>query len=394
MRRLINPNFREIVKAYNQGAAGVVLEGSSRSGKTWSIIDSLPYFSARKFKNEKIVITRDTYTSFKTTLYDDFNRRLPDFGIRSPFLDTKNVTEFQILDNKIHLIGSDDHDRLEGAGSWLFWMNEVLDQPNMAFDQLEQRCRKFFILDYNPKRTEHWVYEKVCKRSDVVFFHSTFLDNPYISVNERNKILSYEPTPTNIAQGTADDFRWKVYGLGVRTAHEGVIIKNWKIYKELPECDLYKLWVIDWGGNDPTTLTEMHIDGDLNRLYLKEHIYQPNILNSKLIDYILKVNPENSFVICDSARRDKKFELEMAGISVLGSTKGEGSKIDGLERLMEFEIFLHEDSKNAINEFSNHKWAVDKSTGKSLNEPEDKDDHIFDPVTYGLRFYRRSIRPL
>jgi len=67
----------------------------------------------------------------------------------------------------------------------------------------------------------------------------------------------------------------------------------------------------------------------------------------------------------------------MAGINALGATKGEGSVIDGIERLQEFDIFIHEKSENAIREFKTYKWIKDELTGKFLNEPEDCNNHCF-----------------
>ena len=78
----------------------------------------------------------------------------------------------------------------------------------------------------------------------------------------------------------------------------------------------------------------------------------------------------------------------------LGATKGEGSIIDGIERLQEFDIFIYEDSENAIHEFKNYKRVQDKITGKYLDIPEDKNNHIIDACRYGARFYRRNIKPL
>lgn len=51
------------------------------------------------------------------------------------------------------------------------------------------------------------------------------LDNPFIPENMKRKILSYEPTEYNYAQGTADEQKWFIYGLGKRAKIEGLILK-------------------------------------------------------------------------------------------------------------------------------------------------------------------------
>ena len=101
------------------------------------------------------------------------------------------------------------------------------------FDQLEQRCSEYGILDYNPTAEEHWIYDNVCSREDCYFDHSTMLDNPFIPENMKRKILSYEPIEYNYANGTVDIRKWKIYGLGERAKIEGLIF-TYKIVPEIP----------------------------------------------------------------------------------------------------------------------------------------------------------------
>jgi phage terminase large subunit len=41
-----------------------------------------------------------------------------------------------------------------------------------------------------------------------------------------------------------------------------------------------------------------------------------------------------------------------------------------------------EDSVHLIEELESHKWKIDRITGQSLNEPEDKNNHAIDAVRY------------
>src|SRR5690606_35010707 len=110
------------------------------------------------------------------------------------------------------------------------------------FKQALKRCRKFWIIDYNPSVTEHWIYDTVLTRPDVGYLKTTFRDNKHVSESEKSEILSTEPWlpgsyevidneiyykgkivgeghyppphPENVKNGTADEFDWRVYGLG------------------------------------------------------------------------------------------------------------------------------------------------------------------------------------
>lgn len=390
MKRKINPNFEHLVRSTRKQKRGIVLEGSSRSGKTWSIIDFLIYYTSSVKTKQTINIIKETYNSFKTTLYEDFKRRFPDYGIKTPFdHNIKDITTFNLLGSKVNLIGADKPSKYLGAGSDIIWINEAVHVQQEIFDQSEMRCRGFFILDYNPSFEEHYIYDSVITRPDVAYLRTTFLDNPFVSDHERNKILSYDPAnPVNVKNGTADEYMHQVYALGLRASPKGLVFPNWKEYDELPdELEYYTIYVVDWGGTDPTTLTELNINRKLKRIYLKEIVYQPQILIKEFIEIIKQFNPNNREVVCDSARSDKIFELISAGINALGSKKGKNSIVDGIDIIKGYDVYIHKDSINAKKEFNSYKWATNKITGKALNIPEDTNNHIIDPLRYGLRYY-------
>ncbi len=172
--RQYNKNWLALRNSYISGKRGVVLEGGSRSQKTWSCIDFLIYLFARKVKKVTVNIVKETFASFKTTLYDDFNRRLPDYNIQSVFQEAKEIRTFWIFGNKINLIGTDKVSKFEGLGSDFVWLNEPIPISQYFFDQLEMRCRYFWFMDFNPSVTQHWIFDRLEKREDVVFCHSTF----------------------------------------------------------------------------------------------------------------------------------------------------------------------------------------------------------------------------
>ena len=77
-------NFREICQQEDI-PSGAILEGSSRSGKTTASVDFKIKVCARNETGATFNIFRETYNSFKTTLYDDLNKRLTAFGAPNPF---------------------------------------------------------------------------------------------------------------------------------------------------------------------------------------------------------------------------------------------------------------------------------------------------------------------
>jgi len=256
MERVVNPNLQYLHDNFRT-KRGVILSGSSRSGKTWSSVDFLIWLCTIE-TGITVNIIKESYNSFKTTLYDDFNRRLPDFGVASPFSQKQEVQSFRLFGNKINLMGADNPSKFHGASCDYFYINEALDVQQDVFDQLEMRCRKFWWMDFNPKFTDHWIYDKIQSRDDVGYLSTTFHDNPNVSDAEKRKILSYEPTEANIRQGTADDYMWNVYGLGLRSAPEGLIFQHVTWIDKFPE-NIEKIYHgCDFGyTQDPTALVKM-----------------------------------------------------------------------------------------------------------------------------------------
>ena len=381
----INPNLKYLIKCYNEGInskVGVCLEGSSRSGKSYSVIHSLIYLANEASKTNMPFICniiRETYNSHKTTLYNDFNRILPAFGLDNPFSMSKEVGSFWILGSKINLIGADKVSKFEGLSGDITWFNELLDIDNEIFDAAEQRTQRFWMADWNPKYSDHWVFRKILNRPDVGYLHSTFKDNPYISRVELKKILSYDPdNPINIQNGTADDYRWRVYGLGVRSSPEGLIYPLVEWINELPREFDKECFGLDFGyTNSPACLVQTRIHG--NNLYAKKLFYMPFENAQEMAPLLHKLLPEGKHFWCDSADPIFIRDLRSLKFKALAVKKPPYYKMPAIGNIKRFKIHLVDD-KDVRREQENYKFRT--VHGFTLDEPIDDFDHFFDALLY------------
>lgn len=389
--RKYGKNYLALLNAYkNNQYAGASLEGSSRSRKTWDSIYFLLHLTSRHLKGKKIIITRETFNSFRTTLYDDFKRCFDLWSISHPFGKKDTVTQFDLFGNVIHLMGADDPNKFEGVGSDIFWMNEVLDQPHTVFDQLEQRCRMFFWTDYNPKALEHWYYDATDNRQDILKLHTTFRNNPYISDGEERKILSYEPWhpddyhlppnkrrphSINVPAGTADEYRWNVYGLGLRSAREGSILKNW----EMGQFDenLPFIYGQDFGTKDPDAFIKVAVDRTKMRIYVKEEIYQTGLSTNDLAELMWNCYVKNKLIIGDSAAKRTIQDLKGKGFNIKPVIKT--PIVDGLKAMMDWRIIVHPGSNNIKKELVDYVWLDKKG-----EVPIDENNHAIDAIRYAF----------
>lgn len=424
--RQINPNFRYLLKSYDDqkyegdelvaGKRGVVLEGSSRSGKSYACIDFIILLCARFETNCVINIVKETYNEFKTTLYNDFSKRLTDFGIYNPFEDAKEVASFKIHGSKINFLGADKPSKFHGAQCDYLWLNEPLPISQSIFDQAEMRCKKFWFMDLNPSVTEHWIFNSVISRNDVGFLRTTFNDNPYISVQEKNKILRYEswepgsyevidgkiyyngllvdehnqPPPhlDNIDQGTADEFMWKVYGLGLRGSMKGQIFKHITYINEFP--DLAYTYGLDFGFTvDPTVLTKYAREG--RNIYLEPLCYAPTETASELDALLTKLGVSKYVPItADSSDKyvsEKKgttqmvrqlFEMDWE-ISKVSKTKGVMYWILNMKEY-KIHVVINNFYKQVVKEQENYRFK--EINGIMINQPIDGHDHFFTSGRY------------
>jgi len=438
-KRQINPNFRYLVKSFVDqeydtsveppvligGKRGVGLEGSSRSGKTYASIDFIILYATR-FNTKRGVcnIIKETYAEFKTTLYNDFSQRLDDFGLDNPFHDAKEIKTFKILGIKINFLGADKLTKFHGAQCDLLWLNEPLPIAQKIFDQAEMRCKKFWWMDWNPSLTQHWIFESVLKRDDVGYIRTTYQDNPFISIQEKQKILSYEPWlpgscdiiehkifyqdelvddknqppphPTNIEQGTADQFMWKVYGLGLRGAMKGQIFKLITWIDAFP--DVGHIYGQDFGFvSDPSVTVKYGREG--NNIYLECLWYASTETADDLEDAYKAIRVSKFIPI--SADSSDRYVSERKGVTKMVSdmyAKGyEMSKVSKTKGktfwildMKKFKIHIVKNRfyKECLSEQENFHWK--EVNGIMINQPEDGHDHFWDSSLYAHMAWEAS----
>ena len=398
--------FKKTLQAYNNDYRFIANIGGTRSSKTFSTLQLINQIQI--YSNQPLLITvvSHSFPHLEGGAIRDYEKILQKNNYDLSSVKHVLPRRYKINKSLVEYIGFDRPGKALGAARDILYINEANKMPFNICHQLMQRTNYTIFLDWNPSDEFWWQLEGYNKRENAIEIHSTYLDN-----------INPETKQFNLTKGQLDEFIqakdraikedkkgmrsywwnwWQVYGLGLPGQLEGVIFQNWKTCKKIPyeDCTI-QMFVIDWGGNDPTTLTELNFNSSTypERLYIKEHIYKPQILNRDLIRKCTELCTNNQFFIYDSARRDKGYELKMAGLPAFKSNKYPGVKLDNIDSMQEFDIFILESSTNAIDEFSKYKWAKDRITGKSLNQPEDCNDHICDPVGYGVEFYRRNIKP-
>ena len=371
-------------KAVQSGRYHVfVFEGGSRSSKTYSLIQFFIVYALKEQRPTRIVISRKKGTWLNATVWVDFNNILMELGMveKRDYYRNKTLHQIQINNTTFEFVGLDDVQKLHGLTVDIFWINEAMEASKDDFDQLEQRTSRFAVLDYNPSAEQHWIYDSVCTRSDCYFDHSTMLQNPFIPENSRRKILSYEPTEENYAQGTADERKWKIYGLGLRAALEGLVFDKVEIIDHIPESIDKRAYGIDFGySSDPSACIELGYYQ--NNLYLDEKFYKAGMLTRDIVAELTALQKQRRLpIISESADPRMVAEMQQAGLPVYPVHKFAGSIEAGLDFMRGCKIFITARSVNLKREFENYTYAQDKY-GNWLNIPVDDWNHGIDSARY------------
>lgn len=414
-RRDHNGEWEDVLVA---GKRGVVLEGSSRSGKTYSGIDFIIFLCLYEPNPVVINIIKETYNEFKTTLYDDFNERLSYYGLPNPFY-KQEIHSFKINESKINFIGAEKtgkDGKFHGASCDFLYINESLAVAQTVFDQSEMRCRKFWFMDYNPSVTKHYIFDSVVTRPDVGFLRTTFQDNPFVSIQEKAKILSYEPWlpgsyqvednaifyngkevddknqppphPTNVNNGTADEFMWKVYGLGLRGAMKGVVFKHITWIDAFP--DIAHTYGADFGfTSDPFSLVKYAEDA--RNIYIEPLSYTP-IETPEEIDAFMKAVGVSKITPITADSADKYTSERKGAIEMVRSLYNMGWEITKVRKTKNVMFWLTSMKTKKIHIVKNHLYSKAKEeaenyrlkeiNGISINQPVDDFNHIWDAARY------------
>lgn len=365
----------------------VVCSGGTNSGKTYGILHYLIHTAIAEPRQVITVAGQDVpnlrkgaYRDAKHIIFSDpqLDRAVADHNKsqRKFTFATGSVLEFDSF--------SDAQDAKNGKRDYLF-VNEANGVPYDVYQVLADRTASRVLIDFNPSN-RFWAHEKLERRADVYWHHSTYKDNPATLPSIRKKIEAYEPTAENIEAGTANEWYWKVYGLGQLASREGAVYTNWRTgdYGEFPdpsECKHHLEW-LDFGfSNSPTAMGEMRLTSG-GKLYASEHVYETGLTNQDISEKMYGIGISWP-TIADSAEPKSIEELCRLGHDVRPARKGNDSLEHGIQQVQQLEIIVDSTSKNLIREFEAYRWDKDR-TGMTLNRPVKSMDHHLDGIRYDV----------
>lgn len=362
--------FSKNLHAYNNGYRVIVNKGSTRSSKTWSILQLLYLIAKLSPRPRMISIVSESLPHLKKGCIRDFRLMLENEGEWDNRCWNATDKIYRAGFSFIEFFGVDSPGKVHGPSRDILYVNECINIEYETYRQLAIRTTETIFLDYNPC-FEFWVDEKVLPLEKSLLLHSTYKDNNRLSPAQVREIESNRET---------DPDWWRVYGLGETGSREGTVMQNWDIVEALPGEYKKRYIGVDFGyTNDPTAIVDIRLSE--GEIWIDEIAYSQRLDNPDIARLILEKAGKELLVVADSAEPKSIAELRRYGLQAEGAIKGKDSILLGIGIMNRYRKHITRQSLNIINEYRNYRYASD-ANGNATNKPIEKYNHSIDAQRY------------
>jgi phage terminase large subunit len=349
-------------------------EGGTRSTKTYSL-NQVCYTIAGESPTPIIIsIVSETMPHLRKGAMRDFLSFLKKNNLYNEKDHNKSENIYNVNESIIEFFSVDTPGRVHGPERDYLFVNELQYIDYDTFFHLAQRTRKQIFADWNPV-SEYWVYEQYINnpqyKDDLTVIHSTLFDNPFLAPEIKKDILLRAERDPNYK---------RVYLEGKIGQLEGVIYPNWS-YGEFDESLPYGFG-LDFGFHpDPDAMIKIAIDEKARKIYAKECFYLNDLQISDLKTELRLYAKSHHLVIADSEDPRMISEIRSSGFNIKPVKKYDGSVIEGIRLVQDYDIITDKESTNLVKELRNHTWN-DKKAGI----PNKGFNHLLS----GIRYYVQS----
>jgi phage terminase large subunit len=280
--------------------------------------------------------------------------------------------------------------------------------------------KRYFTLE----RVEDGYYDVIPKQiPGLVVIKTSYEDNPHLPPTIVERYKAYGDPTSHL-------FNKHYYLTAIRglasAGRKGQIFSGWKSItnQQFNEIDARSIFGQDFGTTSPAALVEAKVVN--NRIYVRQHNYL-GMTEKQLGLLYCRLGIKEEIIIADSAEpmairrlragwslaelsdeeragyatwerealkppvmtphaapvevKPWKYARLLTGFHIYPAFKGPGTVIAGIKKVMDYEVFITEESTDIWFEYANYVWAVDRH-GLTLDEPEDAHNHCADCIRY------------
>ncbi|WOO48619.1 PBSX family phage terminase large subunit [Hafnia alvei] len=270
------------------------------------------------------------------------------------------------------------------------WVDEAESVSEIAWTKLTPTVREAgseIWVTWNPERDGSATDKRFRKNppDNAIVVEMNYDDNPWFpSVLEEERLSDQE----RLDSAT---YAWIWEGAYLENSDKQVLANKY-VVKSFPD-DLWQkadrlLFGADFGfAKDPNTLLRQFILNDC--LYIEYEAYGIGVELDHMPAFYDKIPESRKWPVkADSARPETISYLKRQGFNISAAKKWQGSVEDGITHLRGFkQIIIHPRCKETAKEARLYSYKTDRITGEVLPIIEDKNNHCWDAVRYGLDGY-------
>lgn len=350
-----------------------------------------------KYPDSNMLVVRKTYRTLKDSCFTELKWAIKRFQVEHLWQVKESPLEMTYMPTgqKIYFRGLDDELKITsiavevGVLCWM-WIEEAYEiTKEEAFDTLAESILgdcpeglwKQITLTFNPWSDRTWIKARFfdVEDPDVLAITTNYMCNEWLAPDDRKQFERMK---------VQNPRRYRVAGLGEWGVVDGLVYEKWTeqafTLKDLP-TDAQSGFGLDFGyTNDPSALFCGYVSLEHRRIYVWDEMYKKGMSNKAIFQEVSRMGYAKEQITADCAEPKSIDELHGLGLSrIKGAKKGKDSVNNGIQWIQDFEIIVHPRCVNFLTEISQYQWKKDKF-GKSLNEPEDDNNHLMDAMRYGL----------
>jgi phage terminase large subunit len=350
------------------------------------------------YNNWKMLYTRYTLSSANISVIPEFREKIDLLGVGDEFQMTNSkiahkATGSEIIFSGIKTSSGNQTAKLKSIPSLNVFIvdeaEEFVDEKD--FNTIDESIRmpnvpNIVILVMNPQDVEHWIWKRwfakshrmetidgqmipISTHQDVTHIHTTYLDN----INNLSEDYLYRIK--SIKEQNIDAYAHRFLGKWL-DKKQGVIFDNW-VEGEF-DISLPFGYGLDFGFYpDPLALVKVAVDKGAKKIYVEEMIYKQSLSYEQVIEQMNHYVEPNAMVIADTSEPRLIEALQQRGLNVQKADKGAGSIVEGIKKMLDYQIIVTPESYNLKNELRNYIWNDRKSS-----TPLDADNHGIDSLRY------------
>jgi len=382
-RRIFNDVYFDDL--YDYSFRYQVFYGGAGSGKSHYVFQKIVIKALRD--KRKVLVIRKVARTLKDSCFQMVIDTLSRFQLLSQCKVNNTTFTIELPNGSSFLFkGLDDSEKIKSiAGLTDIVIEEATEITEEEFTQLDLRMRakaenQQIYLMFNPVSKVNWCYKYWFENGppdNTKIIKTTYKDNRFLPPDYIASLENMKKTNFTY---------WSIYANGEFCSLDKLIFTNWDYGEYEKQAQDVLILGLDFGYvNDASAFIAAYVRESTKEIFIVDEHYEKGLLNNQIAAMIKYKGYAKEVIIADSAEQKSIEEIKREGIPrIKPATKGQGSVLQGIQKLQQYKLIVSPKCENTIIELQNYSWVKDKKSGEYTNEPQDTYNHCIDEGMYKI----------